>query len=126
MIYIEAPAGVGYSTCGIPEECIFNDDNSADDNLVALLNVLLKFPEFNMNDLYLSGESYAGIYVPKLAARLDAYITTNKGADVYIPKFKGFMVGNGVTDWEFDTTPAWIEMAYWFGLYEDELYYNIK
>jgi hypothetical protein len=36
------------------------------------------------------------------------------------------MVGNGVTDWEFDTTPAFIEMAYWFGMYEDELYYNIK
>lgn len=36
------------------------------------------------------------------------------------------MVGNGVTDWEYDTTPAFIEMAYWFGMYEDELYYNIK
>ena len=36
------------------------------------------------------------------------------------------MVGNGVTDWEFDTTPAYIEMGYWFGMYEDELYAKIK
>lgn len=127
MIYIESPAGVGYSICGDASECIFDDDNSAKDNLAALLNVLQKFPEFNSNDLYLSGESYAGIYVPKLSEQLDKYIADNKGKQgVYIPSFKGFMVGNGVTDWEVDTTPAYIEMGYWFGLYEDSLYYNMK
>jgi hypothetical protein len=126
MIYIEAPAGVGYSICGDASECVFDDDNSADDNLVALINVLNLFPEINQNDLYLSGESYAGIYVPKLAARLDAYIKSPPSDTALIPKFKGFMVGNGVTDWSVDTTPAWVEMAYWYGLYEDDLYFNIK
>jgi hypothetical protein len=36
------------------------------------------------------------------------------------------MVGNGVTNWKYDTTPAFVEMAYWFGLYDDTLYHNIK
>jgi hypothetical protein len=36
------------------------------------------------------------------------------------------MVGNGVTTWEFDTLPAYVEMAYWFGLYDDDLYWKIK
>ena len=40
MIYIEAPAGVGYSICGDPNECKFDDANSADDNLVAVLALL--------------------------------------------------------------------------------------
>jgi len=40
MIYIESPAGVGYSICGDPDECIFDDANSADDNLVALIYLL--------------------------------------------------------------------------------------
>lgn len=36
------------------------------------------------------------------------------------------MVGNGVTNWKYDTMPAFVEMAYWHGLYDDDLYKNIK
>lgn len=77
MLYIEAPAGVGYSFCLDKYECTnFNDDNSAYDNLLALLYFFEeKFPERKHNPLYLSGESYAGIYVPYLAYELDKYIT---------------------------------------------------
>jgi serine carboxypeptidase-like clade 2 len=46
--------------------------------------------------LYIAGESYAGIYVPKLAQKMDAYIQNKTGA--YLPNLKGFMVGNPVTD----------------------------
>lgn len=52
------------------------------------------------NDLYISGESYAGIYVPRVMLRLDDYITKNTGKQgVYVPNLKGMMVGNGVTNW---------------------------
>lgn len=67
VLYIESPGGVGYSTCQ-GTECNFNDDNSAEDNLQAILYWFEnKFPEFKPNDLYISGESYAGIYVPYVA-----------------------------------------------------------
>lgn len=79
------------------------------------------------NELFISGESYAGIYVPKLMDRLDKYITVNKDKkEVYKPNLKGFMVGNGVTNWKYDTTPAFVEMAYWHGLYDDDLYADLK
>jgi carboxypeptidase C (cathepsin A) len=55
--------GVGFSTCE-GTECVFDDNNSAQDNLVAILNWFKLFPEFQGHDLYISGESYAGIYVP--------------------------------------------------------------
>ncbi len=45
MLYIESPGGVGYSTCE-GTECTFNDDNSAQDNLVAILNWFNLFPEY--------------------------------------------------------------------------------
>lgn len=45
MIYIEAPAGVGYSICGDVAECNFDDENSADDNMAAFLAVMDKFKE---------------------------------------------------------------------------------
>lgn len=36
------------------------------------------------------------------------------------------MVGNGVTNWKYDTQPAFIEMAYWHGLYDDDLYNKLS
>jgi carboxypeptidase C (cathepsin A) len=75
MFYIESPANVGYSICGNLSECQWDDFNSADDNLIAVINLLtMKFPALQGNDLYISGESYAGIYVPQLVLRLDTYI----------------------------------------------------
>jgi len=46
MLYIESPAGVGYSICEEDGGCTFNDDTSAADNLVAILNFFEKFPEY--------------------------------------------------------------------------------
>jgi carboxypeptidase C (cathepsin A) len=129
VIYIESPAGVGFSICGKTEECNFNDSNSADDNLIAVLNLMtMKFPELKDNDLYLSGESYAGIYVPYLAQRIDTYIKQAKHNKTggYIPNLKGFMIGNGVTDWRFDTTPALFEMSQMHGLIPIDLYNFMK
>lgn len=79
------------------------------------------------NDFYIAGESYAGIYIPKLVSRLDAYITANKdNADVYKPNLKGFMVGNGLTHWKYDGESALIELAFWFGLVNEALYVNMS
>ena len=70
MLYVEQPAGVGYSFCNNstrPEDCAFTDESNAADNLAVVLAWFEKFPEYKTNDFYLSGESYAGIYVPLLA-----------------------------------------------------------
>ena len=32
------------------------------------------------------------------------------------------MVGNAVTNWKYDTFPAYIESGYWHGLYDDQMY----
>jgi carboxypeptidase C (cathepsin A) len=73
VLYIESPGGVGYSTCS-GTDCTFDDDSSAEDNLAALLYFFQnKFPEFQSNELYISGESYAGIYVPYVVNEIDTY-----------------------------------------------------
>lgn len=36
------------------------------------------------------------------------------------------MVGNGVTNWTYDCTPAYIEMAYWHSLYDTTLYDQLQ
>jgi len=122
VLYIESPAGVGYSYCGNKADCTFNDDTSAQDNLTAVLAWYQKFPEFKANDLYISGESYAGIYVPYLTNQIDQYNTLNAGnPSVFKPNLKGFAVGNGVTNLFYDSQNAWVEMGYWHSLYSQEL-----
>lgn len=72
VLYIEQPAGVGYSFANAsnPKNKVFNDLLSSHDNLAALKSFYEKFPEYQGRDLYISGESYAGIYVPYLAFRI--------------------------------------------------------
>ena len=36
------------------------------------------------------------------------------------------MVGNGVTNWKFDCTPAYFHMSYYHGLISDDLYNNVN
>lgn len=130
MIYIESPAGVGYSLCPDPKECeVYNDFNTADDNLQVFVDLMTtKFPELQKNDLYISGESYAGIYVPRLVERIDWYIgnCTQNQSCPFIPNLKGFIVGNGVTDYKFDNDLALFEMTFWYGFISTETYNNIK
>jgi len=67
MIYIEQPAGVGYSICKDPTKCVFDDDNVAEYNLQSLLKWFDLYPEFKQHEFWVSGESYGGIYVPTVA-----------------------------------------------------------
>ncbi len=45
--------------------------------------------------------------------------------DVFKPNLVGYMVGNGVTNWKYDGTPAYVAMGYWHGLYDTDLYATI-
>jgi serine carboxypeptidase-like clade 2 len=98
------------------------------DNMEAILGWFEKYSDFKTNDLYISGESYGGIYVPWMMYQIDAF---NNNQSDWISKvnttiqhinLKGIMVGNGCTNWTFDTTPAMLNMTYWHALYNDELH----
>jgi carboxypeptidase C (cathepsin A) len=67
ILYIESPAGVGFSTYDDANDIYHNDMSQSKDAFNALLSWYKKFPEYKKNDLYISGESYGGIYVPYLA-----------------------------------------------------------
>jgi carboxypeptidase C (cathepsin A) len=57
---------------------------------------MVKFPNLIKNDFYISGESYAGVYVPYLALEIIKYNKlTNKRLKFNL---KGILVGNACTD----------------------------
>jgi hypothetical protein len=80
------PSGDGYS-CGS-----WNDTSAADAEYAALQAFYdVKFPELKSNDLFLTGESYAGVYIPMLAQRV------LNGLDTYPLSLKGVAVGDACT-----------------------------
>uniref|UniRef100_A0A8B9CV50 Carboxypeptidase n=1 Tax=Anser brachyrhynchus TaxID=132585 RepID=A0A8B9CV50_9AVES len=66
MLYLESPAGVGFSYSE-DKKYATNDTEVAHNNYLALKEFFRLFPEYSKNDLFLTGESYGGVYIPTLA-----------------------------------------------------------
>jgi len=113
VIYLEAPAGVGFSILGNPSNNYTTDQITAHDNLLALLQFFKGFYEYRNHPFYISGESYAGIYVPTLALSILNYNSYSPFAPINLV---GIAVGNGCTDWNVDTTPALMKMLWTHGM----------
>ncbi|KAL5546689.1 hypothetical protein UlMin_006376, partial [Ulmus minor] len=96
MLYLESPAGVGFSYSTDKSFYIgVNDTITARDSLVFLQLWFEKFPEYKNRDFFITGESYAGHYVPQLAKLIiDSKVKFN---------LKGIAIGNGLLELETDT-----------------------
>ncbi|XP_031287846.1 serine carboxypeptidase-like 45 [Pistacia vera] len=95
MLYLESPAGVGFSYSANKSFYSFiNDEITARDNLAFLENWFKKFPEYRNRDFFITGESYAGHYVPQLARLV---IQSNMKSN-----FKGIAIGNPLLDFDTD------------------------
>lgn len=108
VIYLDAPAGVGFSVLGNSTNINTDDAITAHDNLQALLQFFAGYPEFKDNDFYIMGESYAGIYVPTLAYNVIAYNQATSRDNINLV---GIAVGNGVTDYNYDNDLAIVQLA---------------
>lgn len=98
VIYLESPGGVGFSIG--PKSGPITDYQVGLDNLASIVSFFKKFPEYASNDFYISGESYAGTYIPYT---VNAIHEANKnGANINL---KGWAVGNGCTLPEECVTP---------------------
>jgi carboxypeptidase C (cathepsin A) len=96
MLYIEAPVGVGFSYSDTNDyKC--SDDRTASENLAAVEAFYSMFPEYKANKFFITGESYAGIYVPTLA---EAIVNAEKANTYTGAKLTGIAVGNGCTGTE--------------------------
>jgi len=132
VIYLESPAGVGFSTVSNYEELFYSDSSVARDAMKALRIWYEQFPEYGWNQqnntLYITGESYGGLYVPYLAWHV--YLNNLKGdiEETGIAKYnlKGFIVANGVTDVFSDWTVSMVETMYRFNVIPDEWYHGIQ
>lgn len=125
QVFVDSPAGVGFSVAKNPY--LPTDRLTAAESYILVQQFLNVFPELRSRDIYLTGESYAGHYLPNLAIeiiRQNAFANASFGTDAtfaagverneflkdpvqlvdpltklaYPPlKFGGFLVGNPLT-----------------------------
>ncbi|KAF2307406.1 hypothetical protein GH714_026929 [Hevea brasiliensis] len=117
MLYLETPIGVGfsYSTDTSSYEAV-NDKITARDNLVFLQKWFVKFSQYRNRSLFVTGESYAGHYVPQLA---ELMLEFNKKQKLF--NLKGIAMGNPVLEFATDFNSR-AEFFWSHGLISDTTY----
>ncbi|CAA3006325.1 serine carboxypeptidase-like 45 [Olea europaea subsp. europaea] len=113
VLYLESPAGVGFSYSVNKSFYSIGDEMTAQDNLIFLEKWFDKFPEFKTREFYITGESYGGHYVPQLAN----LIIQSKA------KFnlKGIAIGNPLLEFNTDFNSK-SEFLWSHGLISDATY----
>ena len=110
-IYLEQPVGTGYSTVN---RYVATEEQVAHDIYVFLNKLFDKHPEFAKNNFFISGESYAGHYIPALAQ----YILQQKDNKINL---KGAAMGNGLVS-AYYQYPSYSDYAYRMGNISSTLY----
>jgi serine carboxypeptidase-like clade 2 len=114
MLYLESPAGVGFSYSANKSFYGYvNDEMTARDNLVFLQHWFTKFQEYKNNDFFITGESYAGHYVPQLAQLI---VQTKSKFNL-----KGIAIGNPLLEFNTDFNSR-AEFLWSHGLISDSTY----
>ncbi|XP_043691059.1 serine carboxypeptidase-like 45 isoform X1 [Telopea speciosissima] len=97
MLYLETPAGVGFSySANSSYYKVVDDEMTARDNFVFLQRWFAKFPEYKNRGFFIAGESYAGHYVPQLALLI---VQSNKDKQFNL---KGIALGNPLLEFTTD------------------------
>ncbi|KAF1766285.1 hypothetical protein GCK72_006241 [Caenorhabditis remanei] len=116
VLFLESPAGVGFSY-STNFNLTVSDDQVSLQNYMALLNFLVKFPEYKGRDFWITGESYAGVYIPTLAVHI-----LNDKAN--FPNFKGVAIGNGALNFP-NNYNTMVPLYYYHALVRDDLYNDV-
>uniref|UniRef100_A0A672ZWP0 Carboxypeptidase n=1 Tax=Sphaeramia orbicularis TaxID=375764 RepID=A0A672ZWP0_9TELE len=115
VLYLESPAGVGFSYSD-DGNYKTNDTEVSMNNYLALKEFFRLFPEFSTNELFLTGESYGGIYIPTLAERVMEDSKLN---------LQGIAVGNGMSSYELNDNSL-VYFAYYHGLLGSQLWADLQ
>ncbi|GLJ25039.1 hypothetical protein SUGI_0479230 [Cryptomeria japonica] len=116
LLFVESPAGVGWSYSNSSSDYTCGDASTAVDMQIFLLKWFDKFPEYRSRDFFLTGESYAGHYIPQLADRLLEYNKMARGFQFHI---KGIAIGNPLLKLDVDAAASW-EYLWSHGLISEE------
>lgn len=99
MLYIDNPVGTGFSyTNG--DGYATNTQQTSSQLHIALVQFLKLFPEYQLSPFFVSGESYAGKYIPAIGFEIykNNKMLAEFGANDLPINLKGLFMGNALTD----------------------------
>ncbi|XP_052736840.1 serine carboxypeptidase-like 42 isoform X2 [Vigna angularis] len=117
LIFVESPAGVGWSYSNTTSDYNTGDLSTANDMYLFMLKWYEKFPSYRTRELFLTGESYAGHYVPQLT---NVLLDHNAGSTGFKFNIKGVAIGNPLLRLDRDA-PATYEYFWSHGMISDEI-----
>lgn len=97
VLFVDQPVGTGFSYADDSAAYVKNEEQVAEDMWEFMQAFLKRFPEYAGLDFYVTGESYAGHYVPAISSHI---AKGNKALSVGEVKVHliGFAIGNGLVD----------------------------
>ncbi|CAH2052589.1 unnamed protein product, partial [Iphiclides podalirius] len=94
IIYIDNPVGTGFSFTKNPKGYCTNETQVGENLYATITQFFQLFPELQANKFFITGESYAGKYVPAFA-----YTIYKKNPEAKIKiNLKAIAIGNGLSD----------------------------
>lgn len=108
VIFIDQPVGTGFSYGDGPASYDTNEKQVAEDLYEFLQKWFAQYPQYSNLPFYITGESYAGHYVPAISNRV--VVGNQQGQGTHI-NLKGSAIGNGLVDPEIQYA-YYAEMAY--------------
>lgn len=118
LVFIDQPVGTGFSHAKNPTHYARNEKMVSENFYRFLIKFLAKFPQFKKRALFITGESYAGHYIPAITD----FIVNHPDEDINIA---GMAIGNGWVD-PYDQYPAYAEFSKENNLISSIHYYGLK
>ncbi|KAJ3314362.1 hypothetical protein HDU76_002417 [Blyttiomyces sp. JEL0837] len=132
LLYVEQPVGTGYSYTTGPYAQ--NETDVANDFYTFMNGFYTVFPETKSWDLFITGESYAGVYIPYIAQKFLDEKVLHDGTPINLksvgigngfldgirlgpffagaPYFRDFYLQNNFFGHDYDAISRWNQLAY--------------
>jgi len=136
MLFVEQPAGVGFSTASSEWAGEENEKRTEADVASAfyafLQNLYTVFGDDLLEKkLYLTGESYAGMYIPSIGREINrqnklvlSKDEENRSPSLPVINLYGAAIGNGLIDAAIQW-PSSIDFAWWHGMIDLQTYRSL-
>eukprot|EP00262_Sarcandra_glabra_P003242 TRINITY_DN1385_c0_g1_i6.p1 TRINITY_DN1385_c0_g1~~TRINITY_DN1385_c0_g1_i6.p1 ORF type:complete len:447 (-),score=58.56 TRINITY_DN1385_c0_g1_i6:68-1408(-) len=117
LLFLDNPIGTGFSIVSMQQEIPKDHNEVAKHLLVAIQSYFALYPSFRSRPLYLTGESYAGKFIPATA-----YYILQQNSQMsrsHWVNLQGVAIGNGLTD-PVAQVATHAETAYFSGLINEK------